>query len=131
MVASPAIQEAENMLKQAQNISVNDLGQTSDSGKVEKKTMSATDTLNKTTKSTYKPNVMKRFGTPSKLSLEQLINISQSSIRGAEEEAARKKDCEMLETIAEKDFEEKDEFLVKWNRFVNLVNRALTDRNSK
>jgi hypothetical protein len=131
MVASPAIQEAENMLKQAHNISVGDLGYTSDSGKVEKKTMSATDTLNKTTKSTYKSNVMKRFGTPSKLTLEQLINISQSSIKGAEDEMAKKRDCEMLETIAEKDFEEKDDFLVKWNRFVNLIDRALIDRSSK
>lgn len=131
MVASPAIQEAENMLKQAQNISLNDLGHTSDSGKIEKKTMSATETLNKTTKSTYKPNVMKRFGTPSKLTLEQLINISQSSNKGVDDEMIRKQDVEMLETIAEKDFEEKDEFLVKWNRFVNLVSRALSDRNSK
>ena len=36
-----------------------------------------------------------------------------------------------MEAIAEKDLEEKDEFMVKWNRYTNLVQTAINDRKHK
>lgn len=36
-----------------------------------------------------------------------------------------------LEAIVEKDLEEKDEFMVKWNRYTNLVQTAVNDRKHK
>jgi len=39
-----------------------------------------------------------------------------------------KQDYTQLESIVEKDYEEKDDFKMKWNRYANLVQNALRDR---
>jgi len=39
-----------------------------------------------------------------------------------------KLDNSHLEPITEKDYEEKDAFKIKWNRYINLIQNALRDR---
>lgn len=61
----------------------------------------------------------------SNISLKDSLNLSDlpGSTSGR-----LKQDYTQLESIAEKDFEERDEFKTKWNRYINLVQEALRDR---
>lgn len=130
--ASPALEEASKILENAKMQTKPAKTQRSSSSKKEKEK----DTQSQSVRSQREESLLNRVGSPSRISYDQILNFTQSSIQKQDEDTRsqrfnqtyQKPDYTALESIAEKDFEEKDDFKLKWNRYVSLIDTALHDR---
>lgn len=134
---TPALQEAENILQKAKVMVDTTVVHNSESTPKGRDTESATEALNKTTRSHKAQSLLKRVGSPSRISSDHILNITQSSVQRPADDDSRSQprgiksariELTNLEAIVEKDFEERDDFMLKWNRYISLMQTALNDR---
>jgi hypothetical protein len=134
---TPALQEAENILQKAKVLVDTTVAHNSENTPKDKDTEFATEALNKTSRSHKAQSLLNRVGSPSRVSCDHILNITQSSFQKPADDDSRSQpggiksariELTNLEAIVEKDFEERDDFMLKWNRYISLMQTALNDR---
>ena len=131
-----ALKEAENILIKAKFVAQNENQHSARNQPVDDQKHRHKSSLSLKAKSLIEKSVGSTKGNHDTLSdyteINNLLNFADDSkYPKAEEKYSYSNDRCKLETIVEKDFEEKDEFTTKWNRFTNLIQAALKDRKHK
>ena len=128
---TPALQEAEDILKKAKIITSNEVERSPEKslGTVKFQSTIALKAKALVDRTYWKPKPIQNPLSKVWRSNEDILSSESKSVKS--EKGNLISDWFKLETIEEKDFEEKEEFSIKWNRYINIVQSALNDRKHK